>query len=86
MKDTLTEQVAQLQTALTAAHAKSEVESAAAGQHAQMQQQLEALRADHTASAEETKVTLTCLCTHLHGQLAYKSMRSSWFAYKNMRS
>ncbi len=61
----LTDQAAQLQAALTAANAKSTDESAAAGQHAQVLQQLNALRADRTASAENTKVTLSSLCTHL---------------------
>ncbi len=58
----LTDQAAQLQAALTAANAKS---TAAAGQHAQVLQQLNALRAHRTASAENTKVTLISLCTHL---------------------
>jgi len=61
----LTDQAAQLRAALTAAKAKSTAESAAAGQHAQIQQQLNALRADRTASAENTKVTLSSVCTHL---------------------
>ncbi len=58
----LTDQAAQLQTALTAAHAKS----AAAGQHAQVHQQLEALRADHTASVDNNKVTSSFSYAHLH--------------------
>ncbi len=58
----LTDQAAQLQAALTAADAKS----AAAGQHAQTLQQLNALRADHTASVDNTKVTLSFLYAHLH--------------------
>jgi len=65
----LTDQAAQLRAALTAANAKSTAESAAesaaAGQHAQVLQQLNALRADRTASAENTKVTLSSVCTHL---------------------
>ncbi|DBB14720.1 TPA: hypothetical protein ACH3X3_004340 [Trebouxia sp. C0006] len=53
----LTDQAAQLKAALTAAHAKSaSAESAAAGQQAQVQQQLEALRADHIASVDNTKI------------------------------
>ena len=61
----LTDQAAQLQTALTAAHAKSAAESAAAGQHAQVQQQLEALCADHIASVDNTKVTLSFSYAHM---------------------
>ncbi len=67
MKDALavkdvTDQAAQLRAALTAAHAKSAAESAAAGQQAQIMQiiqQLNALRAEHTASVDDTKVTLS---------------------------
>jgi len=62
----LTDQAAQLQAALTAADAKSAAESAAAGQHAQVQQQLEALRADHIASVDNTKVTLSFSYAHMH--------------------
>jgi hypothetical protein len=62
----LTDQAAQLQAALTAADAKSAAESAAAGQHAQVLQQLNALRADHTACVDNTKVTLSFLYAHLH--------------------
>ncbi len=62
----LTDQAAELQTALTAAHAKSAAESAATEQHAQVQQQLEALHADHTASVENNKVTSSFSYAHLH--------------------
>ncbi len=72
MKDALTvkditDQAAQLKTALTAANDSAGAEAAAAAQHAQAyQQQLEALRADHTASVENTKVTLTpCVPTSM---------------------
>ena len=54
----LTDQAAQLRAALTAAQAKS----AAAGQQAQIMQiiqQLNALRVEHSASVEDTKVTLS---------------------------
>lgn len=61
----LTDQAAQMQAALTAAHAKSAAESAAAGQQAQVQQQLEALRADHIASVDNTKVTLSFSYAHM---------------------
>ena len=71
----LTEQAAQLKAALTAANDKAGAEAAAAAQHAQVhQQQLDALLADRTASAENTKVTLSSLCTHQHDQIACKSM------------
>ncbi len=70
----LSEQAAQLKAALTAAKDKAGAEAAAAGQHAQVLQQLNALRADHTASAENTKVTLSSLCTHQHDHIAGKSM------------
>ncbi len=80
MKDALTvnditDQAAQLRAALTAAHDKAGAEAAAAAQHAQAhQQQLEALRADHTASADNTKVTLSSLYIHQHDSVACKSM------------
>ncbi len=62
----LSDQAAQLKAALTAAHDKSAAESAAAGQHAQVQQQLEALRADHTASIDNNnKVTSSFSYAHL---------------------
>ena len=69
----LSDQAAQLKTALTAANDKAGAEAAAAGQHAQVLQQLNALRADHTASAENTKA-LSSLCTHQHDHFAGKSM------------
>ena len=63
----LTDQATQLQAALTAANDQAEAEAAAAAQHAQVhQQQLDAFLADHTASVENTKVTLSSLCTHQH--------------------
>ncbi len=62
----LTDQAAQLQAALKAANDKAGAEAAAAAQNTQAhQQQLEALRADHTASADN-KVMLSSLCTHQH--------------------
>ncbi len=54
----LTNQAAQLRAALPAARAKS----AAAGQRAQMMQmiqELNALRAEHAASVDDTQVTLS---------------------------
>jgi len=76
----LTEQAAQLQAALTAANNKVGADAAAAAQHAQVhQQQLDALLADHTASAQSTKVTLSSLCTHQHDQIARKSMSLQMF-------
>ena len=77
MKDALTVQelTDQLQAALTAAHDKAGAEAAAAAQHAQVhQQQLDAFLADHTASVENTKVTLSSLCTYQHDQISRKSM------------
>jgi len=71
----LTEQAAQLQQALTAANDKAGADAAAATQHAQvLQQQLNALHADHTASADNIMVTLSSLCTHQHDHIAGKSM------------
>ena len=72
MKDALTvngitDQAAWLKAALTAANDKAGGEAAAAVQHAQVyQQQLDALHADHTASVENIKVTLTpCVPTSM---------------------
>ena len=76
MKDALTVQelTDQLQAALTAAHDKAGAEAAAAAQHAQVhQQQLDAFLADHTASVENTKVTLSSLCTYQHDQIPAKA-------------
>jgi superfamily I DNA and RNA helicase len=58
----LTDQAAQLRAALTAARAKSTAESGAAGQRAQIMQiiqELNALRAEHAASVDDTQVTLS---------------------------
>ncbi len=80
MKDALTvnditDQAAQLKATLTAAHDKTGAEAAAAAQHAQAhQQQLDTLRADYNASADNTKVILSCSCSHLHDHSACKSM------------
>ncbi|DBB14721.1 TPA: hypothetical protein ACH3X3_004340 [Trebouxia sp. C0006] len=53
----ITDQAAQLKAALTAAHDKAAAEAAAAAQKAQAhQQQLDALRADHTASADSNEI------------------------------
>ena len=55
----ITDQAAQLKAALTAANDKAGGEAAAAVKHTQVyQQQLDALRADHTANVENIKVTL----------------------------
>ncbi len=62
----LSDQAAQLKAALTAAHDKSAAESAAAGQHAQVQQQLEALRADHTASIDNNNNQVTSSFSYAH--------------------
>jgi predicted solute-binding protein len=71
----ITDQAAQLKAALTAAHDKAAAEAAAAAQKAQAhQQQLDALRADHTASADSNEVTLSSLCSDLHDSVACKSM------------
>ena len=50
----LTDQAAQLQTALTSAHAKSAAEAGA--QIMQIIQQVNALRAEHATSVDDTKV------------------------------
>ena len=58
----LTDQAAQLRAALTAARAKSTAESGAAGQRAQILQiiqELNALCAEHAASVNDTKVTIS---------------------------
>ncbi len=53
----LTEQMAALQTDLTAAVGQAEAEAAAAAQHAQIQQQeLGALRTDCNAAVDDAKV------------------------------
>ncbi len=55
----ITDQAAQLKAALTAANDKAAAEAAAAAQNAQAhQQQLDALRADHTANTDSNEVKI----------------------------